>query len=366
VARKLATPTAPLAPPPPSANGWPVWGHDIAVADLRRAVASDRVAHAYLIAGPDGVGKTALAHAFARALCCQQADRPDPSLACGECLACRKVGRGTHPDVETFSLATQAAVAEKSGGKNTTLTIDTARQVRAATALRPLEARWRVLLVEDAETLQGPAQEALLKTLEEPPSFVVLILLADDAELLLPTIRSRCRLVELRPVARGVVERSLLAAGADPDLAAEVAGLAAGRPGWARRAAADPRLLDERRAALERALGWIAGTPYDRLVAAFRLGDGFTKRRAEVFADLDAVLGVWRDALLLHAAQPHYLTYRGIAERLTELARGWDLAALHRAVRAVQACIADLEANVRPRLAMEAMVLAWPIPPERR
>ena len=348
--------------PVTSPTGWPVWGHDDAVANLRRAVAHDRVGHAYLIAGPDGVGKTALATAFARALCCQDDTRSDPSVPCGTCLACRKIGRGVHPDVQTCSLSTQAVTAEKAGGKNTSLTIETVRQLCAATALKPMEARRRVVLVEDAETMQGIAQEALLKTLEEPPASVVLILRADDAEALLPTVRSRCQLVELRPVARPAVVAALRAAGVAEARAEEVAALAGGRPGWALRAASDPKLIQHRRDAVDRALAWIGGSSYDRLVAAVRLGDTFSKRRAEVFADLETLLGVWRDALLLHAALPHYLTYRGHADRLTELARGWELDALHRAVCAVQTCISDLEANVRPRLALEAMVLRWPTP----
>ena len=318
------------------------------------------MAHAYLFAGPDGVGKTTLAVSFAQALCCQDGTRPDPGLPCGTCLACRKIARGVHPDVETFGLAAQAALAEKSGGKHLSLSIETVRRLASATALRPMEAGRRIVLVEDAETMQGVAQEALLKTLEEPPSSVVLVLLADDAEALLPTIRSRCRLVDLRPVSRATVALALVESGVAQEQAAEIAALAGGRPGWAFRAAGDPALLEGRRAAVDRALGWIAGSTYDRLVAAVRLGDAFQKRRAEVFADLDTLLGVWRDALLLRANLPHYLTYRGHAERLDGLARGWDLDALHRAVCAVQTCLSDLEANVRPRLAIEAMVLQWP------
>jgi len=347
-------------------HGWPIWGHDAAVDGLRREIVDGRVRHAYLIAGPDGVGKTTLATLFAQALCCQDPDGAASGVPCGRCLACRKIARGVHPDVQTFGLASQATRAEKLGTKNTSLTIETIRELCATTALRPMEARWRVVLVEDAETLQGVAQEALLKTLEEPPAAVVLILLSDDAELLLPTIRSRCQLVELRPVGRGTVTASLVAAGVEPARADEIAALAGGAPGWARRAAADPKLSQARRDACERAVAWVAGSVYDRMVAAVRLGDTFSKRRAEVFADLDALLGVWRDALLLRADLPHYLTYRGFAERLSELARGWELDDLHRAVCAVRTCIADLEANVRPRLALEAMVLQWPtLLPER-
>lgn len=361
---KAANKAAPPPTVPASPNGWPVWGHDEAVGALRREVVRDRVAHAYIVSGPEGIGKRALATAFSQAICCQDESRSDRGVPCGQCLACRKIARGVHPDVETFGLASQAVMAEKAT-KQTSLTIETVRRLCSATALRPMEGRRRVVLVEDAETMQGVAQEALLKTLEEPPSAVVMVLLADDAEALLPTIRSRCRPVELRPVPAAVVAAALRASGHASERAEEVVALAGGRPGWALRVAADPALVVEARDGVERAFAWIAGSPYDRLVAAVRLGDGFTKRRADALADLDIVLGVWRDALLLCADLPHYLTHRGYAERLAELARGWELDAVRRAVCAVQTCVADLESNVRPRLAFEAMVLQWPIPSPR-
>ncbi len=342
-------------------SGWPIWGHDAAVATLQQAIRRSRVRHAYLIAGPEGVGKTTFALAFAQALCCQEP--PAPGLMCGVCLACRKIGRGVHPDVQTFSLARQAALAEKSGGKNTSLTIETVRDICSTVALRPMESSWRVVIVDDGETLQDIAQEALLKTLEEPPPFVVLLLLSDDLELLLPTIRSRCQTVDLRPVRTAAVVESLLAAGIGRERAEEIAALSGGRPGWAHRAAADRKVLQRRMEAVDRAFSWIAGSGYDRLVTAVRLGDTFSKRRPETFTDLETLLGVWRDALLLHADQPHYLTYRGDAERLNELARDWTMNDLHRAVCSVQTCIGHLEANVRPRLALEAMVLEWPTSP---
>jgi DNA polymerase-3 subunit delta' len=342
-------------------HGWPVWGHDSAVGTLKDAVLKDRVRHAYLVSGPQGVGKTTLATAFARVLVCQAP--PQPGLACGACLSCRKIGRGVHPDVQTFSLATQAAASEKSGGKNTSLTIETVREIAAGTALRPTEARWRVVVVEDAETLQAVAQEAFLKTLEEPPRFVVILLLCDDPELLLPTIRSRCEPVDLRRAPRSAVIDSLRAAGVAEQSAQAIADQAGGLPGLARRIADDPKQLARAQESIDRALAWIGSGAYERLVTAVRLGDSFSKRRAEVFADLETLLGVWRDALLLHAAQHPHLTYRGIAERLHALAGGWTLADLHRAVDATLTCIADLEANVRPRLALETMVLRWPILP---
>lgn len=362
-AREVA-PTGSTVAMPNSPAGWPVWGHDRVVLDLRQAIAQDRVAHAYLIAGLPGVGKRTLAGVLARALVCQAEGRGDATVPCGVCLACRKVGRGVHPDVQRFDLASQAAAAEKSGSKNTSLTIETVRELMSTIALRPMEGRRRIVVVDDAETMQGVAQEALLKTLEEPPSAVTLLLLSDDAEALLPTIRSRCRLIQLRPVGRAVV-RDLLRAAAEAGVVAErgaeaAAAFANGRPGWALRAAADASLVAAREAAVERALGWLAGDGYARLVTAVRLGDSYAKRRAEVFVELETLLGVWRDALLLGADLPQHAVYPAHAERLWQVAGGWELPAMARAVQGVQTCIADLESNVRPRLALEAMVLSWP------
>ncbi len=345
----------------PDSAGWPVWGHEPAVEALRQAIVRDRVRHAYLVSGPESVGKTTLATAFAQALFCRQPPRPGD--ACGECAACRKVIRGVHPDIQTFSLAGQAAAAGGKGTKNTSLTIDTVREICATAALRPMEGRWRVVLVDDAETLQDVAQEAFLKTLEEPPSFLVLILLCNDAELLLPTVRSRCQLIELRPVPRGMIRAGLIGLGCDAELARTLSGMASGAPGWAIAAWRNPALLEERRATVAKALDWITGSGYDRLVTAVRLGDGFTKRRGETFAELNTLLGVWRDVLLLRTQQREYVTFLEDVQQaylVLQTLPDWAIEDIHRAVCSVQTCIADLESNVRPRLAMEAMVLQWP------
>ena len=352
------------APPPPiprtPGTGWPVWGHDATVTDLRGAIATGRVRHAFLIAGPPGIGKRTLAMAFAQALTCLAP--PEPGVACGVCRSCAKISRGVHPDVQRIDLAGQAATAEKTNRQNTALTIETIREVTSLASLRPMESDWRVTMIDDAETLQGVAQEALLKTLEEPPGYLVLMLLSDDVNALLPTIRSRCQVVELRPVARAVTASLLEATGVGADEAKTLAGLAGGRPGWAVRAARDGDVVTQQHAAVERALAWIGASGYDRLVTALRVGDGFTKGREEVFADLETVLGLWRDALLLHAGQPDFVTYRAGVETLGQWVPGWELADIHQALCSVQTGIADLESNVRPRLALENMVLQWPTP----
>lgn len=354
---------AALAPtvPPDAAHGWPVWGHDEAANDLRNQIARQNVRHAYLISGPASVGKTALAIAFAQSLSCL--NPPSRGVPCLECRSCRKISRGVHPDVQTVSLETQAAAAEKAGTRNTALTIETIREVCSMAGLRPMEGQWRILIIDDAETMQDVAQEALLKTLEEPPGFMVMMLLSDDAEALLPTIRSRCQQIDLRLVNRTVIAEMLRVAGVAAATADELAALAGGKPGWAMRAAQDTAVLNERQETVQRALGWIASGSYDRLVTALRYGENFSKQRDQIFADLETLLGVWRDMLLLQAGQETFVTYRVASGQLASFVRSWSLADIHKALSAVQTCIADLHSNVRPRLALEQMVLQWPIAP---
>jgi DNA polymerase-3 subunit delta' len=343
-----------------AASDWGVIGHDAAVAQLQRAVATGVVRHALLLTGPVGVGKTTLANAYVSALVCETP--PTPGAFCGDCRSCRKVARGVHPDIQRFDLATQAERAEKAGTRNTSITIDTVRAVASTAALRPIEARWRVAILDDAETMADVAQEALLKTLEEPPRSMLLIVLCDDIEALLPTVRSRCQIVELRPAPATVITDMLVARGQPVDEAAVVASLAGGAPGWALRALAAPTLRAEREQAVAAAISWIASPGYDRLVEAARTGDGFGKQRADTLARLGMLLAVWRDALLLVAGRADRMTFTPHAARLAALGGGWTLDAVTQAVRSVQICMSDLEANVRPRLALETMVLQWPKP----
>jgi DNA polymerase III subunit delta' len=191
---------------------------------------------------------------------------------------------------------------------------------------------------------------------------MVLMLLTNDVELLLPTIRSRCQVIELRPVHRSQIRDGLILSGVSAEKADELSALAAGSPGWARRAVDEPKRIEQRQQAVGKAIDWITSSGYERLVAAVKIGDSFTKRRSETFAELDTLLGVWRDALLLRAGQTDYLTFRGQLDRLQDFTGAWPIEAVQQAVRSVQTCMADLEANVRPRLALEAMVLQWPNP----
>jgi len=340
----------------PASAAWGVVGHDAAVERLRRQIVVGQVRHATLVSGPAGVGKRTLVTAWLKALNCQHP--PAPGEFCGECRACAKIERGVHPDIQRFDLESQAAASARKGGMNRQITIETARDVRSSAAIRPIEGRWRVVVIDDAETLAETAQEALLKTLEEPPPSMLLVLLSDDQEALLPTILSRCQLIDLKPVASSAIEVMLVERGAGN--AAELARMAQGRPGWALRALTKPALAEQHLSDVEEAIDWLSGDSYQRVVTAIKQADRFAKGRAETLDRLTILHTVWRDLLLIGSNLPDRVTYLAPRDRLSMLAANWTLSDLKRGLVAVQTCISDLEANVRPRLAMETMVLQWP------
>lgn len=337
-------------------NGWACWGHDAAVATLQRAV-HNGPRHAYIVGGPEHVGKTTLAHAFALDLLCPTRDARGG--ACRECGTCRRIKRGTHPDVSYFDLARQE-VEDKGSSKHTALTIQTVRTITASLTLRPLEGRWRVVVIDDAETMQSAAQEAFLKTLEEPPPYAVIVLLVTDPELLLSTVRSRCQVVQLQRVAQSHIGECLHTAGVERIVADELAALSEGLPGWGFRAANDPELR-ETRAGMQRQAGrWIASASYERLVMAVHAADAYGRNRTETFELLDIVAGMWRSMLLRQVGSVSPGTM-GTSEALAQAAAAYvSVEELVLAVKSVQTCQRDLLSNVRPRLAFESMVLDWP------
>ena len=161
--------------------------------NLSGSLRRDRVSHFYLIAGPAGSGKHTLARMLAAGLLCQGSDMP-----CGQCPACRKVFAGTHPDFITVD-----------DPEKKTVPVDLIRQARADIYIRPNEGKRKIYLFPRAQDMGVPGQNALLKILEEPPSYGVFLLLTDNPEKLLPTVRSRCTELKLLPLPDALLRRHL-------------------------------------------------------------------------------------------------------------------------------------------------------------
>ena len=161
--------------------------------NLRSPISRGRVSHFYLISGPEGSGKHTLAALLAAAILCKSGDRP-----CGTCAACRRVLGAGHPDFITVD-----------DPEKKTVPVDLVREARTDMYIRPNEADHKIYLFPRAHDMRDESQNALLKILEEPPSYGVFILLTDNPEKLLPTVRSRCTELSLRPLPQALLQQAL-------------------------------------------------------------------------------------------------------------------------------------------------------------
>jgi len=321
---------------------WPVIGHDWAVRHLARALRHGRTRHAYLFTGPSRIGKTTLALAFAAALNCTGDEPP-----CGECRACKLTLKRAHPDLTILEAAQE-------GG---TLKIDDVRDLQQVLSLRPYEARRRVALLRRFHEATPQAEDALLKTLEEPTSNTVLLLTADSADALLPTIVSRCQSIHLRPLpvetVRAALERER---GADPDTARTLAQLSGGRIGWALSACDDPAERATRDDALAALAAALEGTRRER----FALVEKLALDKAGLLAWLDIWQGYWRDVVLAACGSAAPLINAGQEPAIRALAERAGRDAAQQALNATRQTIAHLGRNANTRLALEVLMLEYP------
>ena len=170
-------------------------GHEKSIRILQRAISNNALAHAYLFSGQAGIGKKKTAFALAAAVNCLNAR---PEGGCGECPSCRKVDTLGHPDVH---------VLLPDGDE---IKIDQIRQVQSDFALKPFEGTKKVLIVDNAESMNAASSNAFLKTLEEPPGDALIILITAMPQGLLPTIRSRCQEITFHPLPRNTLARALV------------------------------------------------------------------------------------------------------------------------------------------------------------
>ena len=255
-------------------------GHPLAAAAVA-AMIRGTPPHAIVISGPAGVGKTTLALDLAAGLLC---DAPEPSdRPCRTCRGCGLVERGNHADLHRLAPSgpgNQIRIGDRSEPEPGTI-----RRLIADLALLPVEGGARVALIEEAERMNEEAQSALLKTLEEPPAGVTIILCADREDALLPTVRSRCVRLRLGPVAVREVEAILADQGvADPPTASRLARLASGRPGLARTWALAPEAVTARAEIARSLLDLRERGPAGRLA----IGRDLLARAADVVRSLDA------------------------------------------------------------------------------
>ncbi len=235
--------------PAPRANPALI-GHRAAESTLLRAARERRLHHAWLLAGPRGIGKATLAFRFARWLLAGAPPSLDDSLDLApEHPVFRQVAAGTHPDLTTV----EREVNEKTGKRRGEITVDTVRSLGSFLRLTPASGGWRVVVIDSADELNANAANAALKLLEEPPDRAILLMVCHAPTRILPTLRSRCRRLNLRPLPRPDLDRFIRANLPDATDPGGLADLAEGSPGEAVGLAEEgaPALLGEIEAVLD-------------------------------------------------------------------------------------------------------------------
>ena len=325
-------------------NTWEIFGHDWAVQMLQQHVAHQTLRHAYLLTGPAGVGRRTLALRLTQALNCPSPVAP--GVPCRNCRVCKQIEAGQNIDLMVIQ-------AEAEGG---TLKVEQIREVQKFLSLKPYQSPYKTIIFLRFQEANANAQNALLKTLEEAPSYALLLLTADNAEQLLPTIVSRCEILRLRPLMVDAVNEFLLSRGLDADQSRLLAHLSGGRPGYALRLAADKKALDFRMEKLDDLKRLLSAKRRER----FNYAEKLAKDKEQFRQTLLIWLSYWRDVLLKTSGAQAALINTDRTDEIESLAWQVDLPLARRVAEGLEKSIERLEKNVNARLLAEVMLLDWP------
>ncbi|MFV2062471.1 MAG: ATP-binding protein [Chloroflexota bacterium] len=349
-------------------------GHDSAVRLISRAIQTENPPHALLLVGPRGVGKTTLALDLAAGLMCLVDDaamRP-----CRECAACRKVASENHADLHIV----------RPDGAGEQIRITQVQQLTSELSLTAMEGRFRIAIVSSAQRMNPDAQNALLKTLEEPGPATCLILCADDAAPLLATVLSRAARVRLAPMSIEALADLLSKDGTQPSQARSLALAAGGRPGLAMTLAQQPHALLARDRISRTLLDLLDADRRARLAAAADLiADGATlaaalrgevpssskrlpplERRRAVTTVLEVWREVGRDLAITAQGQGRSVRDLDVLEELQRAATRVDRVELLRFLDLSDRLALAIESYASPELTLDVLLLSWPRPRVRQ
>lgn len=315
-------------------------GQDHAIKILLNSLKGERVAHAYLFLGPQGVGKGTLARAFAQALFCYN---PDDGDSCENCRTCQKVKHNNHPDVHYL---------EPIG---TALKIEQIRDLQKKAYYAPYEGNRKVFIIEQIETMTQEAANSFLRILEEPPGDTVFLLTASGSYGLLPTILSRCQSISLHKIPRqelgGVLQK---VKGLEAREAGVMAALADGSIGRALALTEDPALIEERKA-----LGQLMqNLRTEGPGAALSGAEAWDRPKEEIIPVLDILLLWFRDILIMkRLGEPGLLVNQDMEEILNREKNLYTDKALGHILETIEETKRNISMNANIRLALEVLLL---------
>jgi DNA polymerase-3 subunit delta' len=330
---------------------WQVIGQSRITSLFTHGLETGALSHAYLFIGPHHVGKMTLALQMAQALNCESTERP-----CLECVSCQKINSMNHADVQVISLIqTNDAAEAKSIG------IDQIKELQHSANLPPFEGKQRVYIIDGAEVMSTEAANCLLKTLEEPPEGVTIILLTTNDKLLPVTVVSRCQPIELTPLSKEDISQSLIEKNdIEPQKARLLAGLSHGCPGWAISAVQDDSLLLHLKDELDRIIDVTKANCEERFAYIAPIAARFNQDRNSVYEVLNTWLDYWHDILLVKLGCRDMIIYIDRCDDLIESAEGYRIDQINNYIHRIRETIVQLHQNANPRLTLEILMLDIP------
>ena len=318
-----------------------VVGHKNIIDYIRSAVQEDKVSHAYILNGEKGAGKKMLATLFATTLLCEKAG-PDP---CNECHSCRQAESGNHPDIIRVTHE-----------KPNTISVDDIReQVNGTILIKPYQGPYKIYIIPQADMMSVQAQNALLKTIEEPPEYAVIMLLTENADTLLKTIASRCVMLKLRNIKDTLIKKYLMETMEVPDYKADMCtAFAQGNMGRAI-LLANSEYFNEIREEAVQLLKYIPEMELSEIVDAVKR---ITTYKLEINDYLDIIMVWFRDVWLYKATTDmDRVVFKDQIKYIKEQARKSSYEGIELILDSLEKAKTRLKANVNFELAMELLFL---------
>lgn len=308
---------------------------------LQNALSTGKISHAYIINGEKSSGKEFIAKIFAMALQCEQGG----TEPCNECRSCKQTLSKNQPDIIYVSHE-----------KPNTISVDDIRaQINNDVAIKPYSSKYKVYIINEAEKMTTQAQNAILKTLEEPPAYAVIILLVSNVNTLLPTILSRCVVLNMKPVRDALVKKYLMEELQVPDYKAEVCvAFARGNVGKAKLLASSEEFENVKAEALS-LLKYIKDMEIQEIVAAIKK---INEYKLEINDYMD-IMSIWyRDVLLFKATNDvNHMVFKEEVQTIRKVAARSSYEGIERVIKALDTAKKRLDANVNFDLAMELLLL---------
>ncbi len=305
---------------------------------LKNSLDKGRTVNAYIFSGPDGVGKYLTAKVFAEALNCTEKDKP-----CGVCISCKKIERDVHPDIKVVD------------GEETSVKIDQIRELQEDMGLRPYEGHRKVYIIKNAENMTPEASNCLLKTLEEPPEYGVIILITSNYHTLLPTIISRSQVISFYPLSQKDMERFLSVKFKDnPDRIRFFSAFSRGSPGEALKLAEDEEFIELRDMCIDLLKILINK---NNVKEVFMFADGLILRKKRIDEILNILVFLYRDLLLLKTYKKETIIVNAdIKEKLIGYAEGLSIESLYRILEIIEGTKESLDSNANFNIVVEVML----------